>query len=120
MIRFARRFAEHSAVTPLFFVVLAAAATHISLPDTCRASDLDDGIAIDDSIAKWDEIKVDPNLLFIVRDAKARAKIKKRDINDMMATGDASLGSVTVMPGAKTGDIINIFKGNDNTVVGGY
>lgn len=80
------------------------------------ASDLDDGISMDDNIGKYDSIRTDDNIKFIKRKAKATA-----------ASGAASntnkgavLGGVAIGQGATIkGDVTVVFEGKniEQTVV---
>ncbi|MDM8556579.1 hypothetical protein QUF75_17780 [Desulfococcaceae bacterium HSG7] len=95
-----------------------------SLATYCHANDLKDGISIDENITKYEKLELDQNIRYIKLDAMSRARIKKRDINDMVTSGtnsggDIAQGGVIVKPGAKTGDITVIYNGSNNTVVSG-
>ncbi len=84
------------------------------------ASDLDDGISLDDPIEDYDELKKDVNISFIVRDAKNDSNYYKnfghrRTGKDQPEV--TGMGVVNVQPGAKVDSIINIFEGDNNTVI---
>ncbi len=98
------------------FISMALFANH------CQADDLKDGISIDENINKYGKLKLDQNIRYIKLEAMSRARIKKRDINDMVTSGtggDIVQGGVIVKPGAKTGDITVIYNGSDNTLING-
>jgi hypothetical protein len=72
--------------------------------------DLDDGISkfTDDGIGKYDELgKSDPNIKFIVLNAKSKAAMKKGDSDKAgNKTGDANMNSVVLGAGSNIkGDI---------------
>jgi hypothetical protein len=105
--------------TLIGILIIGITASQTLIEGICHASDLDDGITADDPISKYDAIKVELNRSFIKRDAKARAKMKKRDENNMSRTSDAVQGGVIVKPGGEIGDVIIIYEGQDNTVISG-
>jgi hypothetical protein len=85
----------------------------------CNADDLDDGIPIDDKIEDYDKLTKDQRLLF--RERHARTRLALREEKDTLLTEDdtswAIQGSIILGPGAKTGDIILIYEGNNNNVI---
>jgi hypothetical protein len=105
------------------FLILTALFISMALfANYCQANDLKDGISIDENITKYGKLKLDQNIRYIKLEAMSRARIKKRDINEMVTTstgGDIVQGGVIVKPGAKTGDITVIYNGSNNTLING-
>ena len=75
------------------------------------SGDLDDGIEIDDKIAKWDQLgKPGINVQYVKRKAKAAAT---QGSNSVSGSGDIAIGSFINQPGAEVGDVTIIFDGED-------
>jgi len=81
----------------------------LCLPAAARAaSDLDDGIALDEPIA--DDLQKDVNVQFIVANAIGRAKSRSNRVRD--ATDGA--GNIKFAPGAKIGNNVIILNNSKN------
>ncbi len=98
-------------------VLLSAAACRMA-----RADDLDDGIPIDDSIEKYDQIgdHVDTNFSYLSLRARSEAAVRSSDAGTIVRESDNSLlNSVVLKPGATVqGDIIIIDQSRgDKTIV---
>jgi hypothetical protein len=87
-----------------FLLALAAALPAAAL----AASDLDDGIAMDDPIA--DDIQKDVNVEFIVAKAVGRANAKS---NRARSAADGA-GNINFAPGAKIGNNVIIINKSTN------
>ncbi len=87
-----------------------------------RADDLDDGIPIDDSINKYDQIgdHVETNFSYLSLRARSEAETRSGDTDTIVRKSDNSLlNSVVLKPGATVqGDIIIIDQSRgDKTIV---
>ncbi len=81
---------------------------------TSYASDLDDGIEIDDKIKKYDTLgKPKTNVQYVTRRAKANVS-RSQTTKDK---GDIAIGGFINKPGAEVGDVTIIFDGEDITAV---
>jgi len=108
---------KHS-ISLLFFCILLCCGA--STP--CRADDLDDGIAIDDSSMEYDQIgdSIEPNYSYIALRAQSDVAARSDTGTDDLVTGEGSLlNSVILEAGATVqGDIyiIDQSKG-DKTII---
>ncbi len=84
------------------------------------ADDFDDGMAIGEDIAADDQIsKPDKNIRFIIMKAKSQQGQASSGVTTTSEDGDVVQGGAIVKPGAEVkGDIIVIYDGKNNVVVG--
>ncbi|HHD64240.1 MAG TPA: hypothetical protein ENK96_07760 [Desulfobulbaceae bacterium] len=88
----------------------------------CRADDLDDGIAIDDSLIEYDQIgdSIEPNYSYIALRAQSNVAARSDAGTDDLVTGEGSvLNSVILEAGATVqGDIYIIDQSRgDKTII---
>lgn len=84
----------------------------LAVTATVNANDLDDGIAIDSPIN--DDINPDKNIKFITRKAMSRAKSGGNN-----GRGTCGTGNITIGPGSKVKEVINLSTNKGNTAVCG-
>jgi len=99
--------------TPARKTAAALAAVMIMSGGMARAGDLDDGIGIDEKLD--DSLQSEPNLVFIVNHAKAKARqSNNEDTITENGTGNINIGAGSDLKGAT---IINLSDNEDAAVV---
>lgn len=84
------------------------------LTTTVIAGDLDDGIDLDTPIV--DDLTLDKNVQFIVRNALAKGKSGKANGD---SSGSCGSGNITIGAGSKIKEVINISSNTGTTAVCG-
>lgn len=79
---------------------------------TVTADDLDDGIGIDEPIT--DDLNLDKNVQFIVRNA-----LSKGNSNQADSTGTCGSGNIVIGAGSNVQEVINISSNTGTTAVCG-
>ena len=80
-----------------------------------NANDLDDGIGIDTLIN--DDLSLDKNIRFITR--KALSKAKSGQNGSESESGSCGSGNITIGPGSKVKEVINVSTNKGTTAVCG-
>lgn len=95
-------------------MIIRTLSLFLLLSTAALANDLDDGIDIDTAIN--DDLNLGKNVRFITRKALAKAKNGQKNSN---SSGTCGSGNITIGPGSKVKEVINVSTNKGTTAVCG-
>jgi hypothetical protein len=95
-------------------MIIRTLSLFLLLSTAALANDLDDGIDIDTAIN--DDLNLGKNVRFITRKALAKGKNGQKNSN---SSGTCGSGNITIGPGSKVKEVINVSTNKGTTAVCG-